>query len=155
MNRLISPRVWPELSRAVRASRGPSDVAVAYFGTGAAKLLPLTSESNLVVDASLHSVSKGQTNPNDLIAMTKRGVRVYSVTNLHAKVYVIGRFAFIGSANVSNHSASSLVETVLCTSDRKIVNESREFVLGLCYDELTPTRLRKLKAIYRPFFTVR
>jgi hypothetical protein len=103
-----------------------------------------------VVNASEAAVQSGQTHPNDLIELQNKGVRIYSVANLHAKVFVFGKAAYIGSANVSNRSAGRLVEAVVRTTDRATVLSARAFVRALCLQELTPTVLRRLQAIYRP-----
>ena len=50
-------------------------------------------------------------------------MRIFSVANLHAKVYVLGTTALIGSANASQHSAHTLVEAMLLTTDRKVVEK--------------------------------
>src|SRR5580704_12654880 len=127
----LSRDIWPQLTKAARGSRRRCVVAVAYFGKGASRLLPLAKGSRLVVDASERSVGSGQTCPADLIRLVKRGVAVYSVPNLHAKVFVLGRTAYIGSPNVSNRAA-------------------RHFVEQNCLHELTPTVLKRLAKLYRP-----
>lgn len=146
----LSQNVWPQLTKAARGSRQRCAVAVAYFGKGASRLLPLAKGSRLVVDASERSVASGQTCPADLIRLVKRGVFVYSVPNLHAKVFVLGRTAYIGSANVSSHSASQLVEAVIRTAERDAVCAARQFVRRHCLHELTPTVLKRLAKLYRP-----
>ena len=146
----ITKDIWPQLTKAVRGSGQTCAVAVAYFGKGASKLLPLAKGSRLVVDASERSVASGQTCPADLRKLVKRGVRVYSVPNLHAKVFVLGRAAYIGSANVSNRSASQLVEAIIRTSDASATRAARKFVLDHCLHELTPTVLTRLAKLYRP-----
>ena len=103
-----------------------------------------------MVDASDGAVKSGQTCPADLLKMVGRGVTVYSVPNLHAKVFVLGRTAFIGSANASNRSASQLVEAVIRTTDPDAVGAAREFVSGLCLHELTPEVLKRLDKLYVP-----
>jgi hypothetical protein len=135
---------------AAKVSCHRSDAAVAYFGQGASRLLPLRKGSRLVVNASEMAVRSGQTHPGDLITLQNYGVRIYSVANLHAKVFVLGNAAYIGSANVSNRSAGHLVEAVARTTDKATVLTAREFVRALCLQELTPTVLRRLQAIYRP-----
>jgi hypothetical protein len=147
---LLTQNIWPELTRAVRGSRQRCAVAVAYFGAGASRLLPLRKDSCLVVDASERAVASGQTCPDDLLILVKRGVAIYSVPNLHAKVFVLGRSAFIGSTNVSARSASQLVEAVIRTSEPSAVREARQFVLKLCLHRLTPTTLKQLARLYRP-----
>lgn len=146
----ITQDIWPQLSKAVRGSRQPCAVAVAYFGAGASRLLPLTKGSRLVVDASERAVASGQTCPADLSKLVQRGVRVYSVPNLHAKVFVVGRAAYIGSANVSNRSASQLVEALIRTTESSAVRAARQFVDGLCLHQLSPTVLKELAKLYRP-----
>jgi hypothetical protein len=103
-----------------------------------------------VVDASDRAVASGQTCPADLIKLVKRGVAVYSVPNLHAKVFVLGRAAFIGSANVSSRSASQLVEAVVRTTEPNAVRAALQFVQDHCLHELTPAVLKRLTKIYRP-----
>jgi hypothetical protein len=147
---LLTQDIWPQLTSAVRGSRQRCAVAVAYFGAGAGRLLPLPKGSRLVVDASDRAVRAGQTCPADLKRLVNRGVTVYSVPNLHAKVFVLGQAAYIGSANVSSRSASQLVEAVIRTTESDAVRAARAFVDGLCLHELTPSVLKRLATIYRP-----
>jgi hypothetical protein len=140
--------IWSQLTKATRRSHNGCDVAVAYFGQGASRLLPLTKGSRLVVDASEHSVACGQTCPSDLMELVKRGVAVYSVPNLHAKVFVLGRTAYIGSANVSRRAASHLVEAVIRTTEPSCVRAARQFVQQHCLHEMTPTLLKRLAKLY-------
>ena len=146
----ISQNIWSQLTKAARDSRQRCAVAVAYFGAGASRRLPLPKGSCLVVDASEHAVGSGQTCPDDLVKLQKRGIKVYSVPNLHAKVFVVGRTAYVGSANVSNNSASRLVEAVVRTTDPDAVHAAQQFVRNLCLHELTPTVLERLSKLYRP-----
>jgi hypothetical protein len=146
----LSKDIWPQLTKTVRASQRRCDVAVAYFGAGAGRLLPLPKGSCLVVDASDRAVASGQTCPADLSKLLKRGVTVYSVPNLHAKVFVVGRAAYIGSTNVSGRSESHLVEAAIRTTDPGAVQAARKFVQRHCLHELTPNVLKRLAKIYRP-----
>lgn len=146
----ITAGPWSEITRAAEASRRRCAVAVAYFGQGAARLLPLPRGSRLVVDASEGAVKSGQTCPADLLAMVRRGVRVFSVSNLHAKVFVLGCVAFIGSANVSRRSARTLIEAALRTREPAAVRAARAFVGDHCLHELTPELLKRLAKLYRP-----
>jgi phosphatidylserine/phosphatidylglycerophosphate/cardiolipin synthase-like enzyme len=63
------------------------------------------------------------------------------VPNLHAKIYVFDDAAIIGSANVSNRSAGTLIESVLRTADFGVVRSAKKFVQGLCLHELSPGAL--------------
>lgn len=146
----VSSDIWSQLNQAARAECRRSVVAVAYFGAGASRLLPLEKGSRLVVDASERAVASGQTCPAELLKLVKRGVGVYSVPNLHAKVFVLAKTAYVGSTNVSSRSASQLVEAVLRTTEPSAVRAARKFVEDLCLHELTPEVLKHLSKLYRP-----
>lgn len=150
MTRLRTGDAWKTLRAAARSARGPALVAVAYLGQKAAELLPLSRGSRLVVDASEASVKNGLTDPRELRGLLRKGVRVYSVQNLHAKVFVFGTRAFVGSTNVSRRSEGALVEALLETSDRRTVAAARKFVGELCLNELGPEAIKRLVKIYRP-----
>ncbi|WP_395750225.1 phospholipase D-like domain-containing protein [Prosthecobacter sp.] len=113
-------------------------------------MLPLPKGSRLVVDASERTVRLGLTCPAELLKLHKRGVEIFSVMNLHAKVYVVGRNVFVGSANVSRHSADTLVEAMIQTTDSEAVTQARQFVTGLCLQLQRPEQLKALRVIYRP-----
>jgi hypothetical protein len=146
----VADNIWPQLKLAAKSSRQRCAVAVAFLGKGGSNLLPLPPGSKLVVDASKHSVASGRVCPADLIKFVKRGVDVFSVPNLHAKVFVIGRTAYVGSTNISNNSASNLVEAVIRTTDPVAVQAARKFVADLCFHQLSPKILEMLSKIYRP-----
>jgi hypothetical protein len=147
---LLTADVWKSLTAAAKKTPSPAYAAVAYFGQGASKLLTLPAKSRLVVDASEGAVKSGQTCPAELKKLQKRGVIIYRIPNLHAKIVAFDKDAFIGSANVSNRSATALIEAVVQTNDPGLVRSARTFVRGLCLDELSPTTIDHLDAIYRP-----
>jgi hypothetical protein len=69
---------------------------------------------------------------------------------LHAKVFVAGDRAFIGSTNVSNHSAHGLIEAFVETDNRSVVASCREFVASLRGEPITPEYAKKMQAYYKP-----
>jgi hypothetical protein len=145
---LLTSKIWNRITSAAR--RGKGDVAVAYLGSGAAKLLPLRAGSTLVVDASEAAVRSGQTDPRELKSLHDAEVDVFSVGNLHAKVFVFGGVAIIGSANASGRSATHLIEAALETSARPVVAQARRFVRSMAVESLGPEHLDELIKIYRP-----
>ena len=148
--KFITQDIWPELTKAVRHCRQQCFVAVAYFSKGASRYLPLPKGSCLVVDASEGTVKAGLTDPKELLKMIKRNVTIHSVSNLHAKVFVLGRTAYIGSANVSSHSANYLIEAVIQTTEYGAVRTARQFVRSHRLHQLTPRVLQQLVPLYRP-----
>lgn len=141
--------VWQALRKAFGKGR-KAQVAVAFLGQGSFSRMRLAAGSTLVVNASLETVRSGQTDPGELLKYLRARVRVFTYANLHAKVYVIGRSCFVGSANVSSTSENRLVESTIVCSDAVVVRKSREFVLDHAVDRLGPEALKQLKAQYRP-----
>jgi PLD-like domain len=146
----VGGRVWATLTNAAKRSPGRSYIAVAYFGRGATRLLPLTRGSYLVIDASDMAVKSGQTCPASLRVLLKKGVRIYSSERLHAKVFVFGKSAFVGSANVSTNSQKVLFEAVVRTRNRRTVALARQFVREHCLRSIGPEEIKRLSKIYRP-----
>lgn len=143
-------RIWPEITAAAKQATR-ADVAVAYFGEGGSKLLPLKKGSRLIVDASEGRVKTGATCPAELLKLHNRGVAIYSVTNLHAKVFVFPRRAFIGSTNASTRSSGVLSEAVVETTDSELVADARLFIRNLAGgNQVSPETLEKLQSIWKP-----
>ena len=149
MNKLLTQNIWPRLTAQARKSN-QCFIAVAYLGNGATKLLPLKSGSRLVVDLSENAVKSGQTSPHEILKFIARGVNVSSVGNLHAKVFVLGKHAFIGSANASTHSANTLIEAMIETTNKSTVIACRRFVDSMSGEVITPEYAMRMVKLYRP-----
>lgn len=147
---LLASGIWRKITSAAAGSASSANVAVAYFGAGATKLLPLKQGSRLVVDFSERAVKSGQTCPSEILKLIRRGVEVYSVPNLHAKVFVFRNSAFIGSTNVSQASALTLVEAVAETDDRKLIASMRQLVCILCLNRVMLHEAKQMESLYRP-----
>jgi hypothetical protein len=149
-NTLYTKGIWKRITAISKKSRGPAFVAVAYFGQGGGKRLPLKSNSTLLVDASEGAVKSGQTDPRELLKLYKKRVKIYSYRGLHAKVFVFGTKTFVGSTNVSSNSAETLVEATILTTDRKIRVEAVDFIKSCCSIPLGEEALKRLVKMYRP-----
>lgn len=112
--------------------------------------MPLRSGSVLVADVSLKTVKAGATSPLALLRILRRGVRIFSAQNLHAKVYAFDNVAFVGSANVSHSSSKHLIEAVVQLDDPALVADVRAFVLDLAITELDEADLIELQKHYVP-----
>lgn len=144
----LSDGVWNDITKSVKHSKLRAYAAVAFLAKGGAKQLPLKRGDLLVVNACDRIVKSGQTNPSELLKLQQKGVRVYSVDNLHAKVFVTGKCVYVGSTNVSTLSANDLVESAVRITDPETVRSARSFVESLALNELGPSQLKALKKIY-------
>jgi hypothetical protein len=125
-------------------------VAVAYFGQKGDSLLPLPPGSALVADASIATLTVGSTCPAAFDRLRKKGVDIYSAQHLHAKVYAFDTVAFIGSANVSSRSETTLIEAVLRVDNKATISAARDFVQTLCLTKLSAADLAELNQYYKP-----
>jgi hypothetical protein len=100
------------------------------------------------VDASLKAVKSGQTNPAELMKLRKQGVRVFSMPNLHAKVFVFGQTTYVGSTNVSENSEDVYSEASIRSRQTSVVSSARQFVRSLAVNEMGP---QKLEALIREY----
>ncbi len=73
-------RLWQTLSTKVKAARHV-DAAIAYFGHGGARLLPLQRGHRLIVDLSLATVRAGGSDPREIEKLMRRGVLVFTRRN--------------------------------------------------------------------------
>jgi len=147
---LVTSEPWDRIQGLVQKQPGKCYVAVAYFGSGASDLLPLKSGSILVVDMSERAVKSGQTKPSEISKLLNEGVEAHSVENLHAKVFVIGTRALVGSTNVSHSSANALIEALIETNVRETVILCRDFVRSLEGEVISKAYARRMQRLYRP-----
>lgn len=147
---LHTNNIWNEITKLVKSSKTKSYVAVAYFGTGAAEMLPISKGSKLVVDASENAIRSGQTNPNELLKLSKTGVEIYSWQNLHAKMFVIGKYLLVGSTNVSKNSELNYQEAIFVSNDKVQKEKAKDFICNICLNDIGEKTLRLLCKKYNP-----
>lgn len=127
---LIVSGVWPAVKSAA-ATAGPRHAAIAFIGVDAPDLLyRFGSRDILVVNAGDDSLRAHATNPTALRAFVTKGVSVWSVTNLHAKVIATGGRAVVGSANAS-HSSELSQEAVMISTQKSTISGIVDFVSAL------------------------
>jgi hypothetical protein len=131
---------------------GPRLVAVAYLAENASRRLTLKAGDLLVVRLDMRTVKTGQTSPKDVLAYLEKGVEVHKQGNLHAKVFVFGETAIVGSTNVSVTS-EGLLEAAVETTVASVVASAKKFVRSLRGDVVTPQEAERLQKFYqRPKF---
>ena len=140
----INREPWKAITPRIEAATQRIVAAVGYVGEGAHKLLPLAKGDLLVCDLSESAVKSGATNPEAILPFLKAKVTVRSRQGLHAKVIVLGRRAYVGSNNASNHSAQRLIEASIETTDSLEVQKLRKFVEQLDGEEITKQRIQEL-----------
>lgn len=127
MNELLSSGLWTRLRKLAKGAK-KKHAAIAYV-TDDAKIA-FGKGDVLITDASDEAIKSGQTSAAVLKAAWNRKAQIVSVTGLHAKVYVLDRYAVIGSANLSKGSERR-TEAALLTDQPTVVSAARLLIDGL------------------------
>ncbi|NKF26473.1 hypothetical protein HER21_08410 [Pseudomonas sp. BGM005] len=135
MTRLIQNQ--QELALWVRESKGPLDIAVAFWGEGSISALGLDqSQRNVRI---LLDLSAGATNPSVVRKLLEsHPAKIRCVPRLHAKTYISENELVVGSANASanrlgieGHAASQWIELGILSNDTTAVEHAKSWFADL------------------------
>lgn len=146
---LANDDIWNTIPEIIKASKH-TDIAVAYLGNDGSKLLPLKKGDRLILDMSLATVKAGTTNPFEVEKLIKRGVKVFTRRNLHAKVILTEKSVLVGSANISKNSRDTLDEAAIYSTDTLVVQRTKDFIEKICIEPVLPEYLNQCKKLYKP-----
>lgn len=120
-------RLWDVLTPAVARQPGITG-AIAFVGEEADQVLPLVRGATIIVNAGDSAIRQGSTDPRVLLVWHRRGVKVHTLSGLHAKMLLVEStepFVAVGSANASSNSAARLDEAVMVTDLPDAIVEAR------------------------------
>ncbi|AWI54799.1 hypothetical protein DEH84_16280 [Aquabacterium olei] len=104
----------------------------------------------MLTRCDLKSARAGQVSGKDLLAWHKRGVRIFTLQSLHAKVFAFSGAALIGSSNASETSRDRLLEAGVWSTDKAMAAAAWQFVETHCLEEVDEHFLAELAEAYRP-----
>ena len=128
MDTILTGNIWSQVAPQAKAAKRRL-VAVAYVSS--VKHLKLRRNDVLVCNASDSAIKTGETSARILRSLFRGRVEVRSRPDLHAKVAVLGRYALIGSCNLSASSEEYLTELAVLTDRKQIVAQATAFIHGL------------------------
>lgn len=149
MIQFLSNEIWSTIKRLAENSKR-TKVAVAYFGTGGAGKLKLKKGDTLILAISLKNVKAGQVNPFEVEKLLKKGVFIYNMPNLHAKIFLFDRKVIVGSSNISENSETALIESGILTDDIKVISHANKFIENNSIEKVEQDYLEVCKKIYNP-----
>lgn len=146
MLRVMSEGLWAELHRLAKKN-SPRLAAVAYVTSD--KQVEFGKGDMLICDATDAAIKSGQTSAAVLRRAHDRGARLFSSPGLHAKVFLFGRVAVVGSANLSLTSVTGLDEAALITDDARAAAGVRLLIESLSEtaDEIEEAFLRRIEKL--------
>lgn len=128
MTEFVGADLWTRIRRESDSASHRS-AAVAYATDATA--ITFARGDIVVVDASDAAIAGGRTSVEALQRLLEREVRLYSVPNLHAKVFVFDATVIAGSSNLSAASQQTLIEAAVCTRDPQVARQATNFIEGL------------------------
>ena len=100
---LSEDNIW-ETIKSLSSKSKRRKVAVAYFRQGKKPLINFRKGDTLIIAMNDENIKSGQANPYEIESLFKKGVEIFKVENLHAKIYIFDKKVIIGSPNISNNS---------------------------------------------------
>lgn len=139
---------WNAIQKDLKPKRSPVTAVVSFVGKDAEALMPLRRGDRLVCNADEATIRRGLTNPDALKRFHQKGIEVYSVVGLHAKVISGEDFAWVGSANASNSGYLEATVRLGASAAKQI----RRWANGMCQTEpqLTGADITRLQRLPRP-----
>lgn len=154
MEQFLTGDIWKEVNK-LFVKRQKKTACIAYITSD---ILQLTKGDTLICDASDYEIKFGATSAKVLDTYFKKGVTILSNQNLHSKLLLTNSFLIIGSANLSNRSADTLVEAAVVTNDDILLSQVKSFCHILMREKETVAltrqhidRLLKIEVVRRSF----
>lgn len=124
MDRVLTNEIWREAKKAA-STASSRKLAIAYVTEDH---VGMRSGDVLVTDASTRAIKSGQTDAKLLAELHKKGVVIHSHEGLHSKVMLLGKYAVVGSANMSG---SGLTEAAVLSDEPTIRSGVASFIVQL------------------------
>ena len=152
MEQFLTGDVWKEVNK-LFIKREKKTACIAYVTS---ENLQLTKGDTLICDASDYEIKFGSTSAKVLDYYFKKGVSILSNQDLHSKLLLTNSFLVIGSANLSNRSAETLVESAVVTDNDILISQAKSFCHILAKESVSITRknldrILKIKVVKRAF----
>lgn len=128
MRFLNNDHLWPEIKKQAGQSK-TLHAAVGYIGRNPLLVIKWPKKSVVIADLSENAVKRGSSSARGGLSLLKKGVKLYQLQALHAKIYVFDRVAIVCSANISE-SSENLYEAGILITEIKKVNEIKAYVLS-------------------------
>ncbi len=141
MQFLNNDHLWQEIKKQAGKSKS-LHAAVGYIGRNPLLVIKWPKNSVVIADLSENAIRSGASSARGGLSLLKKGVKLYQLQFLHAKIYVFDKSAIVCSANLSESSARLYESGVLITEDKK-VREIRSYVRALINANKNSFKLEK------------
>lgn len=125
MLKLLSSNLWPEIET-LAANAKTKQVAVAYVSDDLR--IKFKAGDTLITDASNERIASGNASKRILSNAVKKNVEVYSLPNLHSKIFIFDDILVMGSTNISSSSRNRLHEAGIVTDDPDLIFSTKKLL---------------------------
>jgi hypothetical protein len=130
---LHGAELWSEIRSRARKTKRLTAI-VAYIGKNPEGIIRWPKNATLLADLSEDSVKRGACSARGALKLFFRGVRVFQVSGLHAKVYIFDDSAIVCSANLSKISSDHLEEAGILITDKSQLKAVQVYLRFLMRD---------------------
>jgi hypothetical protein len=148
MAEFVTKNQWSAIQGDLKGKRSPVTAVVSFIGKDADALMPLRKGDRLVCNADDLTIKRGLTNPDALKQFHSKGVEVYSVVGLHAKVISGSDFAWVGSPHASNSGYLEATVRLGPTAAKRVRSWANE--MSQQEPQLTGPDISRLQRLPRP-----
>jgi len=151
IEQFLTGDIWKEINKLFR--KGQKKFACIAYVTS--DKLELSKGDTLICDASTFAIKFGETSAKTLNTYFSKGVRLFSNSQLHAKLLLTDKFLVVGSANLSKSSAEKLTESSVVTDNDILLSQAKAFCYNLLEESKRLTRkdieaLSEIEVVKRP-----
>ncbi|OJW82197.1 MAG: hypothetical protein BGO69_16515 [Bacteroidetes bacterium 46-16] len=144
MEKFITGDIWKQANKIVKENE--NKIACIAYVTFAN--LSLSNGDTLICDVSDYAIKYKQTSAQTLQNYYKKGVKIYSNSQLHAKLLLTNSVLILGSANLSKSSANYLTEAAIITQNDSVISQARSFCYNL-QNEALPLNKRDIERLLK------
>jgi len=147
VEKFITNNIWKEVNNLISSNCIKKKKACIAYVTSS--ILNLNEGDILICDASESSIKNGNTSAKALKTYLSQGVENYSLEQLHSKFLLSEDYFVIGSSNLSENSAESLIESAVFTENKILISEASIFFIKLINisDKINHKKIEELLSI--------
>jgi hypothetical protein len=142
--------LWDRIKTLSENKTKQTVVVSPYIGSNVNNMIAFKPGDFLISSITEANVKQGNVNPSSLEYLKMQGVRIFSINNLHSKIYYFNDSVVVCSANLSENSKNNLVESGIWTDDQETLKSVLEDLRLLCKEEVNLEFIRSLKTSYNP-----
>src|SRR5690606_8313831 len=150
MIKYLSNNLWDNIRLLSENSKNQMVVVSPYVGRNIDNIIKFKENDILITSLTKSNVEQGNVDPRSVEKLIDNKVKVFSIENLHSKIYYFEESVIVGSSNLSENSKDYLFESGIWTDDKRVIKQIENELEELLEEEITLEYVQSLKEYYVP-----